>query len=237
MPAPRIAVILFATACALSAQAFESISIQPAAAQSDDEEAPRASGAMLYRNVSLKLLAAAAWNVRPDRVTGPTALDRERYDIAAKPPVGATKDQVPAMLRNLLADRFAMVAHVETRQQPGYALLITEGGPKLPRTGPITGVNIGVAKDHVDITGASLPAFAGMLTNYLGRPVADQTQLSGSYDFHLNVTMAELKAASPRVFTAIQELGLKLEARETPVTWLIVDESKPPKLDPASPGN
>jgi uncharacterized protein (TIGR03435 family) len=177
---------------------------------------------MVYSNVSLKLLVSAAYGVRPDLITGSASLDGDRYDIVAKPPTGATKDQVPVMLRNMLAERFQLTVSEEIRPRTSYALVAGKDGPKLQPTKAITGVNFAVAADHVDITGANLPAFVGMLASHVGRPVADETGIKGSYDFRLNATLADLKSASAALFTAIQDLGLTLETRTAPTKYLVV---------------
>ena len=224
---PKFIAVLALLVSVLSAQTFETASVKPFVPQEEDDAAPaRIPGSMVYNNVSLKLLLAAAYNVRVDQIEGPAWLDTERYDIVAKPPAGATRDQVPAMLQNLLAERFHMVAHVETRQRTSYALLAGKDGPKLTRTKAITGVDFSVGADHIDITGASLPAFAGMLASYMGHPVVDQTRIEGSYDFRLNCSMAELKAASPAVLTAVQDLGLSLETRTTPANFVVVEKAE-----------
>jgi uncharacterized protein (TIGR03435 family) len=214
--------VLALAATALSAQTFESVSVKPFTPQDEDSAPLRDPGSMVYSNVSLKLLLTAAYSVRPDQISGPASLDTERYDIAAKPPKGATKDQVPAMLKNLLADQFHLAVQIEDRPRTGYVLLVGKNGPKLRRTQAITGVDFSVSADHIDISGATLPAFASQLAAFIGHPVADQTGLEGSYDFRLNVTMADLKTASPDIFAAIQDLGLVLEARITPTKFLIV---------------
>lgn len=223
----RLSIALMLAVSALFAQTFESASVRPFVPQEDDDAATaREPGSMVYGNVSLKLLLTAAYGVRPDQIEGPAWLDVERYDIVAKPPVSATKDQVPVMLQNLLADRFGMVVRVETRQRTSYALVVGKDGPKLRQTKAITGVDFAVAADHIDITGATVPAFAGMLASYMGRPVADETEIRGSYDFRLNCSMADLKAAAPAVFTAVQGLGLSLDARTTGAKYLVVEKAE-----------
>ncbi len=218
-------ILLALLACALSAQTFDSVSIKPFTPQDEEDSAPaREPGAMLYSNISLKLLITAAWGVRPDQIAGPPSLDTERYDIVAKPPATATKDQIPVMLQNLLADRFHLAVHVEEKPRVGYALTVGKDGPKIKRTKVVTGADFSVAPDHIDIAGATVPAFAGMLASFLGHPVADQTGIAGTWDFRLNLTMADLKAASPSVFTAIQNLGLNLETRATTTRYLTVTQ-------------
>jgi uncharacterized protein (TIGR03435 family) len=58
-------------------------------------------------------------------------MSTELYDIEARVPAGATKAQIRIMLQHLLADRFGLMVHRETRQLPGYRLVVTKGGPKL----------------------------------------------------------------------------------------------------------
>jgi uncharacterized protein (TIGR03435 family) len=221
-------IVLALAAVVLWAQSFESVTVKPFVPQDDDGEAPaREPGSMVYSNVSLKLLLAAAYSVRPEQIDGPAWLDTDRYDIVAKAPVGATKDQVPLMLRNLLADRFHTTVREEIRQRASYALVTAKDGPKLKPTQAITGVDFAVVNDHVDISGANLPAFASMLASYIGHPVADETGIGGSYDFRLNATMTDLKSASAVLFTAIQDLGLTLEARTTSAKYLTVTAERP----------
>jgi uncharacterized protein (TIGR03435 family) len=228
----RFAVALMLGVVALGAQTFETVSIRPFVSQEEgDAAAPRAPGAMVYNNVSLKLLVGAAYGVRPDHVEGPGLLESDRFDIIAKPPAGANKGDVPAMLQHLLSDRFHAVIRMEDRDRTGYALVVGPDGLKAKRTKAITGVDFSVAKDHIDINGASLPAFAGQLASFMGRPVTDETHVEGSYDFRLNLTMAELKAASPSIEGAIAELGLRLETRTTKSRFVIVEKAEKPNPD------
>lgn len=223
----KLIVLAFAAAT-LWAQSFESVTVKPFVPQDDDGEAPaREPGSMVYGNVSLKLLLAAAYSVRPEQIAGPAWLDTDRYDIVAKPPAGTTKDQVPLMLQHLLADRFHTTVREEIRPRTSYALVTAKDGPKLKPAKAITGVDFAVAADHVDITGANLPAFASMLASYIGHSVADETGIRGSYDFRLNATMADLKSASAGLFTAIQDLGLTLEPRATSAKYLVVTAEHP----------
>ena len=85
-------------------------------------------------------LICQAYKVKPYQVTsgpnGPTWLYTERYDILAKMPEGATKDQVPEMLQTLLADRFKLVMHRDNKETPVYALVIGKGGLKMKEVPP-----------------------------------------------------------------------------------------------------
>jgi uncharacterized protein (TIGR03435 family) len=84
-----------------------------------------------YTYMPLKDLIAAAYKVKAYQVTGPDWLANQRFDIQAKLPDGASKDDVPQMLQALLEERFKMVAHRETKEHPVLALVVAKGGPKL----------------------------------------------------------------------------------------------------------
>src|SRR5215475_5034181 len=90
---------------------------------------------------SLMQLICQAYKIKPNQVTGnPPWLNVgpgvDRFDILAKMPEGTTKDQVPEMLQSLLADRFKLSVHRETRDTNVYALIVAKGGPKLEEASP-----------------------------------------------------------------------------------------------------
>src|SRR5580658_4924119 len=127
----KVVAFFVVASCILSAQTFEVASVKLSAPETGS--GPRSTGAVPrqqesarinYPHVSLKAVIAAAYGVDTDRVSGPQWLDDERYDISAKLPDGASPDQTPVMLQHLLADRFHMTAHEETRPGKGFGLLI-----------------------------------------------------------------------------------------------------------------
>ena len=81
--------------------------------------------------MSLADLIPAAFRVKPYQLNGPDWLGQNRFDIRGKIPDGVSKDQVPEMLQALLADRFKLAYHRETREHPIYALVVAKGGPKM----------------------------------------------------------------------------------------------------------
>jgi uncharacterized protein (TIGR03435 family) len=83
---------------------------------------------------SLKELVAYAYKVRTFQVSGPDWMVTDRFDIAARLPDGASRDDVPAMLQALLADRFKLAAHLETAEHPVLGLMLTKGGSKLQQS-------------------------------------------------------------------------------------------------------
>ena len=80
---------------------------------------------------SLNDLIAYAYKLRSYEVSGPEWLVTDRFDIAARLPEGATKDDVPEMLQALLKDRFKLATHSEMQEQPVLALMVGKSGPKL----------------------------------------------------------------------------------------------------------
>jgi uncharacterized protein (TIGR03435 family) len=86
--------------------------------------------------VSLRDLVMQAYEVKPFQVTAPEWMATQRFDVLAKMPEGATKEQVPAMLRALLEDRFKLVAHRESHEQQVYSLEVSKNGPKFKEAPP-----------------------------------------------------------------------------------------------------
>ncbi len=66
-----------------------------------------------------------------DQISGPAWLQSDYFDILATLPSGASRDDIPAMLRGLLAERLKLSFHMEARSRPGYALVVDKNGPKL----------------------------------------------------------------------------------------------------------
>jgi uncharacterized protein (TIGR03435 family) len=119
--------------------AFEVASIKPAA-QPVANRGGRAfvrvgmstdGGMLRYTNVGLKDVIRAAYKVKEFQIEGPDWLGNARFDITAKFPEGATEKQVPEMLQALLAERFKLALHRESKESPIYALVVGKGGPKL----------------------------------------------------------------------------------------------------------
>jgi uncharacterized protein (TIGR03435 family) len=136
------ALILICTAHAQST--FEVATIKPAApldqakiaAAMQAGEAPKigphVEGSRAgYTYMALRDLVAFAYNIKPYQVSGPDWLATTRFDIEAKLPEGATKNDAPAMMQALLKERFKLVAHPSTEEQPVLALVVAKNGSKL----------------------------------------------------------------------------------------------------------
>ncbi len=117
-------------------------------------------GQMTFNNVSLKDLIGTAWDVKAYQITGPNSLESQRFDIVAKVPKGATKEQSRLMLQNFLQERFNLKLHHSTKEQPIYALMVAKNGLKLKESvedpnGPLApdfppGDGGGKAAQHAD---------------------------------------------------------------------------------------
>jgi len=124
---------------AAESPAFVVASIKPAAPQTSGQfrvsmrggPGTPDPGQLTYTNVALMNVLVNAYGVKEYQINGPKWLSSERFDITAKIPMGATKEQFKMMLQNLLAERFKLALHHETKELPLYALVVGKGGPKL----------------------------------------------------------------------------------------------------------
>jgi uncharacterized protein (TIGR03435 family) len=117
------------------AQEFEVASIRPAAQSNrivvrGGPESPDPER-LTYTNVTVKIVMANAYNVESDQISGPGWLETARFDIQAKIPAGATKEQFRVMLANLLTQRFHLAFHREKKDFVVYELRVAKDGPKL----------------------------------------------------------------------------------------------------------
>jgi len=141
VPRGRLVAALLASAVAAPAQiSFEAASVKPAnqAASLGPLRGGPGTGSpgQLTGTASLKTLLMRAYALKDYQVNGPAWMDSARYEIVAKIPPGATRLEVAMMLQSLLAERFGLKAHRESRQLPMYALLTAKSGAKLKRCGP-----------------------------------------------------------------------------------------------------
>ncbi|HEV1284234.1 MAG TPA: TIGR03435 family protein [Bryobacteraceae bacterium] len=106
-------------------------------------------GRIHYPFTNLKTLLQNAYDVKDFQISGPAWLSTERFDIQATMPPETTKEQFCVMLQNLLAERFKVTVHRETKELPMYSLIVTKNGPKLKESPPETPVAAPVDGDDV----------------------------------------------------------------------------------------
>ena len=150
------------------------------------------------------------------------------YDIEAKPATPVTEAECRLMVRSLLADRFKLKTHNESRDAPVYLLTVGKNGPKKLREGGAAKLN-GIAQIGADwADGMTMAMLAGILSNYADRPVLDRTGLQAKYGVTLDLALSDGDNRAS-IFTAVQEqLGLKLEPGRAAVDVLVIDRIERP---------
>ena len=185
-------------------------------------------------NITLSALMQWAYGMPEKQILdGPAWLTSTRFDIQAKvdpggpdKPVRTDTDAKRKMVQALLAERFNLKLHDETRMLPAYDLVIAKGGSKL-EISKANGKSIGAGRNHLTVEGLTMPLIAEQLSQVAGRVVVDKTGLTDRYDVKLVWAADDAPAgesSAPSLFTAVQEqLGLKLESAKEPVPVLVID--------------
>jgi uncharacterized protein (TIGR03435 family) len=193
-----------------------------------------------YLGITLKQLLTIAYDLKPFQISGPDWIETERYDVVATIPTGTPKEAIPAMLRDLLGDRFQINQHSLMKDQPIYLLHIGKTGPKLKPSSSdhaqtVTGFKISVAGNQTDqaeikFIGETMADFADSLSSRLDRAVTDQTGLPGRFDIALPVDAKDLQPGSASLaaslITDVKNIGLTLDPGKAPTKYLIVDKAE-----------
>jgi uncharacterized protein (TIGR03435 family) len=203
---------------------------------------------LTVRNISLKGLIQIAYGKTDFQVTGgPGWITAERFDIEAKAerPFKATHD----MLKSLLASRFNLELHHETKIMPVYSLVVAKSGLKMKRSADQSEPEKGGPKElrAGRIAGEGIPMYVltNLLSNALGRAVINNTGLTGKYDVDLQYVPDSVQAPSAAedgqavagaleiaIFTAVEkQLGLKLDSAKAPQEVLVVDRVERPSAN------
>lgn len=191
------------------------------------------SGGFHVENYPLRRIILFAYDLRDFAlIAAPGWIDAARYDIVAKSDSAQADDgQFRERVQSLLASRFGLVAHRETRQLTSYELTVAKGGVKLKAV-TMPGEQLGFrgSAGHNRGFAVTMPMFAKELERLMGRPVLDRTGLDGKYDYVLEwAPDSEAASSGPTIFTALQEqLGLRLESVKAPVDTLVIDRIERP---------
>jgi len=214
------------------------------------------SGSFEAGGVNLMSLIAQAYDVRGFQIVGGTGwMNDDKYTIVtkdeAKNPTGSelsamndaqrqqAQDRLMAKVRAMLADRFQLKIHRETKEMPVYDLTIAKSGVKM-QVAPEDGNNdVGLNSSRTNeaktgVQGKNLPmdVLARFLSNQVGRTVVDRTGLTAHYNFKLVYSADMGDTTGPSIFTAVQEqLGLKLESGKGPVEVVVIDRAEKPSKD------
>lgn len=206
-------------------------------------------------NAPLSILVGFAYSLQLHQIFGgPKWINTDRFTVRANAPIPGSPeptDRVRLMLQSLLAERFRLAVHRETRTEQVYGLVVARGGPKLKETagaGPHgTGIFGSGRPNEINAHSVTVAELVALLSQRLGSPVTDKTGLTGKYDFTLSfaptTTQQDLAlfgapppeaippadSGLPSIFTAVQEqLGLKLEFTKGPVEVLVIDRAEHP---------
>jgi uncharacterized protein (TIGR03435 family) len=196
-------------------------------------------------NVPLKQVIELAYDVKGDQIIGFTGpVSSARFDIEAKivaadggVPPKLSGQQIAAMIIPLLADRFHLAAHIESKMLPVYELVVARGGTKfqLSQTEAPGGGGWGKGGTFrsLNLKGGSMADLAAMLPDQVHRNVIDKTGLVGRADITLkwsdDVAAQQGSSDVVSIFTAVEEqLGLKLMPSKGPVDTLVIDHIEMP---------
>lgn len=188
------------------------------------------NGVVEFTNSTLEACIRWAYDIRDFQIVGaPSWLNGDRYDIHAKAAPSTSDQQLRVMLQALLAERFGLKVHRETKELPMYSLVVWKGGgkggAKLKKT--TAGVStLSAGPDRITDRAVTMATLSSQLSTVLERVVVDKTGLADRYDIKLE-WVPELEASTgdgPSVLSAIQEqLGLKLEAGKGQVEVIAID--------------
>ncbi len=253
---PLLVAALLPAGHAFAQPQFEVASIKFSTPQSlrGSEGGPGSKDPTHYRfqSATLQDLIGIAWHVQYFQISSRSSVDKDRYDLIANVPAGATRDDFRLMLRALLAEQFQLKTHTETRDFAAFELVIAknglkmrenvpgapipsapEGFPQLNHPGLSANFSMFSVYQMVRMRGVAQTsnALLGFLRVPGNEPIVDKTGLSGKYDFTLEYTIEPARLpegadppAAPDVFTAAQEqLGLQLVAKKLPFDVVVVE--------------
>jgi uncharacterized protein (TIGR03435 family) len=233
---------------------FEVMTIKPSPPEQQGKLFTVRGGSFVTINTTLMDLIKFAYGVQDKQVANlPDWASSQKFDLDGKPDVPGMPDpdQLRNMVKQALGDRFQLKFHDDKKEMSAYVLSVAKGGEKMkksdPDAGPLPGLffrGLGV----LTVTNATMEDFCHLMQSaVLDRPVVDQTELQGRYNFLLKWTPDESQFggmgikvpppsdaadAPPPLYTAITEqIGLKLEAGKAPVQVLVVDHVDHPSAN------
>jgi uncharacterized protein (TIGR03435 family) len=218
----------------------------------------RPGGRFVAMNVTARQLLAAALHLEPGRIIGgPAWVDTDRFNVEAVAFENATRELLEPLIRSLLAERFRFQGRTEEREvdvfllkraspqtalrpsaldcSPAGARARAQAGGQ-PATGPVCSISNSFTR--IAGGGVSLAALSEVLSRHVGRPVVDQTALSGLYDFEIQFAPDPAATAGavapggdrPLLVTALREqLGLHLESGTAALTVVVIEAIEQPK--------
>ncbi|HVW07330.1 MAG TPA: TIGR03435 family protein [Bryobacteraceae bacterium] len=253
-------VLLVVCACTLSAQApsFEVVSVKPWSAPGGAPPrvkvmptgaAPAISDRVHFIG-QIELLIESAYGLpfssetrivggpewmrsEADRYEITATIDAARYAAMQKMTPAEQKEQVALMERSLLADRFGLRVHMETREMPRYGLVVAKGGSRMERAADGAESQLSFSRsaqgNEVRATAVSVAELAkSPFVRMDERQIVDQTGMEGRFNFTLRFRATD-DDSGPSLPTALQEqLGLRLVPETGPVQVVVIDHIERP---------
>jgi len=201
--------------------------------------------------LTLKQMIEYAYHVTDEQIIGGRAwTTKELFDVTANAGRPMPMADLEAMLQTMLAERFHLKVHRESRMLPAYVLTLDKSGSKLLPSAkpdgfeiPVRTVGPGKRPGTIALQsmGGSIPEFSLVLGRLIGRPVVDRTGLDQFYNFKLEFMLTapfhqeqqrHWTPDGPYVFGALREqLGLRLDSKKVTVDVLVIDHAEKPTLD------
>jgi uncharacterized protein (TIGR03435 family) len=227
---------------AASAQAFAVASIRPSAAEvkfEHDGKTETTPGTLRMQDVTVSTCIKWAYGVQDRQISGPEWIQSQHFDIIAKADEPATDDQMKLMLQTLLADRFKLSFHRQSKELKSYVMTVAKGGHKLHESASDAKPSRQNSAVGTTVKATTIKEFGDFLSGPLQTPVVDMTGLSGRYDFVLDFTpylpdgehvmKVDFANTTGIIIAALQgELGLKLESKKEFVDVLVIEHVEKP---------
>jgi uncharacterized protein (TIGR03435 family) len=208
------------------------------------------NGRYELRHATMLDLIGTAYDVDQGMVFGgPSWLEYDRFDVIAKAPANTSARTIRLMLQSLLAERFKLVVHADTRPVPGFALIAGKSKPKLKEANgagnqgcqrpPMPGYySLSCRNISMDELAQALRPIVTASLNPSLSPVVNSTGLEGTWDVDIRWTPSQTGDGAISIFNAIdQQLGLKLEPQQVPTPVIVVDRAdEKPSANPADIG-
>ncbi|HLK69061.1 MAG TPA: TIGR03435 family protein [Bryobacteraceae bacterium] len=223
-------IVLFLLSVPAAGQTFEVASVKVAPPEPPGQTTmgyPGLCPAIRYTNLCMLDLLADAYQVKQYQISGPSWFKERqpRYVIGATCPAKSSPAEIRKMLQALLAERFHLVAHLEKKEQPVYALIVPNGGgSKLVKvresgTGGFSEGSSGPGGVKGKFTLADL---AALLSYQTDRPILDKTGLDGMFEIDLH--WIRDSDDSSALFSAVKEqMGLRLVPEKASIDLLVID--------------
>ena len=242
--APVVCIILALPAFTQQAT-FAVASIHPSTAEvkfEHDGSTETTPGTLRMQDVSVETCIKWAYGVQESQIAGPAWIDSDKFDVTAKTDGPTTDDQMRRMMQALLADRFKLSFHHQEKELKAFVLTAAKGGAKVtPAAAPDAKPFRQNSANGSVVKSMTIQQFGDFISQPLHMPVVDQTGLVGKYDFVLDFTpylpdahnMGPDRPDSTSILmAALQgELGIKMEARKTPVDVMVIDHVEKPSAN------